>query len=152
MITYVKNLDMESFFEQSEKLLFDHWMEVANNKQAIKLSPDEEKFKALQRAGALFNTIAYEDGKMVGYVILFITPHIHYKEDLFAYVDVIFLAPEYRKSKVGLALIHKAEELAKENGASIISHHCKPNTPLEKIMGRLGYKVHETIFTKLLKE
>lgn len=152
MIRIVKNVPMKKFLEESKQLLKDHWEEIAKNKDKIALAPDEEKAYLMEANGFLLNAVAYDEDKMIGYTLIVITPHFHYKNDKFAHVDLLFLDKEYRKGKVGLQLIKISEELAKENGASILTHHAKPDTALEKLLPRLDYKLAEIIYSKMLKD
>lgn len=153
MIEIKKNVPMEEVFPLVEELTAEHWEEIANNKEAIKLAPDKEKFLMLQKVGVLTNAFAYDDGRVIGYVVVLTNPHLHYMFDKIAFVDVIYLKKKYRNSSLGVRLVKMAEELAREAGASVITHHTKPHhVNLEKIITKMNYKFSESIFTKLIKE
>lgn len=152
MIKIEKNIPVDVFFRDVFNLCELHWEEIANNKEAIKLAPNVEQYTTMQNAGILNNLVIYDDEKIVGYSVLLIAPHLHYMNDKYAYVDVLYLNPEYRKSKLGILLVNETEKFAKEQGAKIIQHHVKPHhQTLGKIIERKGYKVAETIYAKLLE-
>lgn len=152
MYNYAYDVPVEEFFSQEHGLLDSHWSEIASNKEAVKLSPNKAAYADLQAKGVLRNICAYSNGVLVGYVVTFITPHLHYMEDKFAAVDVIYVSPDSRASRVGLALIDKNEALCKADGASVITYHCKVEHPaLVRILERKGYACKEVIMVKCIK-
>jgi GNAT superfamily N-acetyltransferase len=62
--------------------------------------------------------------------------------------DVLYVHPDYRKSRLGLSLIKATESLAKSKGAQVVLWHAKPNTSLDTLMPRLGYGVQDIIYLK----
>jgi len=147
------DVKMATFFEEEKGLLEKHWRAISNSPDKIILKPDISKYQILQDGKLLRNIIAYDGEKMVGYVIIFLAPHMHYSDDVFAMVDVIFVDPEYRNSKVGIVLINNAERLCREEGASVLSYHTKPaHKAIETILYRKGFSHFENIIGKILKE
>ena len=62
-----------------------------------------------------------DDGRFVGYTILAIMPHLHYKSaGLMAMIDVYYLKPEYRKGGTGAKMIMFAEKTLWEKGVKKI--------------------------------
>lgn len=150
---FKQNVSVLEFFEGEGGILNDHWKEISSNPDKIILKPDIKKYKELQDSGVLHNIVAYEDEIMVGYVVLFIMPHIHYSDDKFAMVDVIYTDPLYRNSRVGITLIDKAEELCRDEKVSVLTYHTKPaHNTIEKILYRKGFSHFENILGKVLKE
>ncbi len=137
MIEIRNDVDIEDFFKEEKGLLEQHWEQVAGNKSVIKLAPDKDKYKALQAAGILKLIAAYEEDLMVGYIALLISPNLHYMNDVFAYVDVIFVKESHRNSRVGLRLIDTAERYCRDTNVSLLSYHTKPlHNAIEKILVR----------------
>jgi hypothetical protein len=60
---------------------------------------------------------------------------------------LLFVTEGKRSGRLGLQLIRKTEEAAKERGARLMLWHAKTGTPLEKMMPRLGYGVQDIIFS-----
>ena len=131
-------------------LLEEHWLEVATNKQAIKLNPDWEAYHTLEDQGMLHIFTAREGETLVGYFVTISRKHIHYKDHLFAANDVIYLKPEYRKGFAGARLIKFAERFLKEDGVSVLVINTKRNKPFDKLLLWLKYKHIENVYSKLL--
>jgi len=150
---FKQDIPMTVFFQEENGLLEKHWKELANHPDKILLKPDTDRYQKLQDVGMLSNIIAYEDEMMVGYAIIFLVPHMHYSDDIFAMVDVIFMDPEARNSRGGLVLINHVERICKEKKASVLTYHTKPaHATIEKILYRKGFSHYENILGKLLKE
>lgn len=153
MYKFTYDVPMEIFLDQAKDILYKHWKELAVNQDTVFLSPDKEKYCKLQEVGVIKNIVVYHEEKIVGYSIILIQPALHYSNDLFAHVDVIYVDKEYRSSSVGARLLLATETLAKDNGASVILHHAKPNVPMIiKPLEKLNYKLYEFIYGKYLGE
>lgn len=151
--TFIRDQKVEEFFKHCNEAIVEHWLEIAANKEKILLNPDEDRYKKLEEAGILKSIVVYDGDELVGYSVLLVQPHLHYKDDLFAFVDLIFVKNAYRSSKVGLMLINETEKYAKELGVSMLTYHTKPtHATIEKILYRKGYSHYENIIGICLKE
>lgn len=140
-----------SFLEENcNDLLKEHYEEVALNKSVMKLSPDWTKYYALEQSNMLLCLGAFMGDECVGYSINFLLKHLHYKNLFYMQNDLLFVAKEHRKSKVGLLLIQETEIQAKENGAEMMLWHAKEHTKLNYIMQRMKYSVQDIIYSKVL--
>lgn len=142
---------VESFEDTVEEMkpLFDlHWEEIAIHRDKIKLNPDYEQYALLCEAGALHIVTARDGGKMIGYFISFLQPHLHYLDHTFAINDVLFLLPEYRHTDIGAGMFMYAEEKLKEAGASVIIIHMKTHAPFDSLCLALGYENVERNYSK----
>ena len=142
--SFCENLD--SFSD----LLKEHWEEVAKNKEVMILSPDRDKYKALEDSGSLKTLIAYSNGVPVGYSVNIVGPHLHYSSLIVGYNDLLFILPEFRNSPLGLKLIRQTEKFMKTLGVSLLLWHAKEGTSLDKILPALRYKTQEIIYSKQL--
>jgi len=154
MYKFQYDVPMGIFLDKAKDILYRHWEELALNKDKIQLSPDKEKSCKLQDIGVLKNIVIYnENEEIVGYSVLLIQPALHYSCDTFAHVDIIYVDKQYRSSSLGARLLLATENIAKENGASVILHHAKPNVPMIiKPLEKLDYKLYEFIYGKYLGE
>ena len=153
MYKYEYNVDMAVFLEEAKDVLYMHWEELALNKDKIYLKPDVNKYVSMQQSGLLYNIIVYKDEKIIGYSVIFMSPHIHYQDNIYANVDIIYVHPEYRHSTVGARLLVATEQLAKDNGASVILHHAKPYVPMIiKPLEKLNYQLYELMYGKYIGE
>lgn len=132
-------------------MFYEHWLEIAKNKELMALAPDLERYSLLEEAGSLITLYAYDrDDNIIGYSVNIISPHLHYKELITAYNDLLYVKKEYRKGSVGIRLISETERVCRNSGAEIILFHAKEQTSLAGILPRKGYKTHEIIFSKEL--
>ncbi len=133
---------------QAAALLRAHWEEVAKRRDLMVLAPDWPRYEQMEANGALVAVGAYANGELVGYSLTLVGPHLHYVGLTVAQNDVLFVAKEHRHGRIGLDLIRKTEELAKDRGARLVSWHAKEGTALAALLPRLGYGVHEIIFAR----
>lgn len=153
MYKFEYDVPVEQFFSDDKGILDTHWKELANYPDKIKLNPDIDKYKFMQQNNVLKNICVYNESKLIGYCVLFCTPHPHYKDDVFVSVDVFYVDPEYRSGTIGIRLIKETEKVARSIGASVLLYHTKISHPtLEKMIHKLGYNKLEHISGKCLKE
>lgn len=147
MIT-IRESTVNELLANAGKLFAAHWDEVALNKSVMTLKPDEFKYRQIEANGGLLMLAAFDDGKLIGYSVNFITNHLHYADLRVCSNDLLFLVSEHRAGRAGLSLIRRTEELAAERGAQMMLWHAKPNTALNAIMPKLGYEVQDIIYSK----
>ena len=75
-------------------LLEVHWEEIADDKDKIKLNPDDATYFLMQEKGLLHCLICRFEGKIVGYLVTFLMHHPHYKDHIYAQNDIFFLHKE----------------------------------------------------------
>lgn len=127
-----------------------HYDEITRNKGVCVLDPDWPAYERLEAAGVLLVLGAWDGSTMIGYSVTLVLPHLHYRNTIVAQNDVLFVAPDSRGSRAGLALIKTTERMAKERGAALMLWHAKLHTKLHAVLPRLDYSEHETIFAKEL--
>ena len=131
-------------------LLEDNWTDVAKNKELMVLSPDREKYLMLEANNQLICIAAKIDGVLVGYSVNILQYHLHYSNLFYCNNDVIYLHSNLRDNPLGLRLIKRTEQLAKERGAKLMLWHAKENTALDKLLRRMNCKVQDIIHSKEL--
>lgn len=149
MITYQQEF-LLTVENEAKPLLEAHWEEIALNKEKIKLNPDWDVYHSLEDANQLKIFTAREDGKLIGYFVVFVRTNPHYKDHLFASNDIIFVSEPYRKGFTGTKLIKFAEKCLKEDGVSVLTINTKRHKPFDSILCRLGFKHIENIYSKYL--
>jgi GNAT superfamily N-acetyltransferase len=149
MITY----HVENFTEVVEELkpfFPQHWEEIALNKDRIKLSIDWPKYEEAANNGVLFIATLRNDSILIGYFIAFLAYHMHYKDDLFAFTDIYYVAPEFRKGRTGIKLFQFVEQELKKLGVVKMTTATKLHADVGNIFKYLGWKEVERTFTKCL--
>ena len=149
-ITYQQEF-LDTVEKDIKPLLQDHWEEIALNKSAIKLNPDWEAYHSLEDSGILKVFTVRSDGELIGYFVVLIRNHIHYKDHVFAANDVLFLKQEYRKGLTGAKLMRFAEKCLKEDGVSVLVVNTKRHKPFDGLLEWLGYSHVENVYSKYLR-
>lgn len=142
---------LETVKEDILPLLDEHWKEVAVNKDVIKLNPDWEAYADLEQAGCLKIFTVREDEKLIGYFVVIVRKHIHYKDHLFAANDIIYISPEHRKGSLASKLIKFAEKCLREDGVSVLIINTKIHKPFDELLSWLGFTCTERLYSKLLR-
>jgi GNAT superfamily N-acetyltransferase len=132
-----------------EPLLRRHWQEIAHY-QDIPYAPMWDRYEMLEASGMLRIYTARLDGQLVGYCVFTVMFNIHYGSSLEANEDVLFLAPEQRKGRVGIRLIKFADELLRSEGVQVVRRHVKLAHDFGAIYQRLGYEPVDQIYMRRL--
>lgn len=149
-ITYQQEF-LDTVEKDIKPLLQDHWEEIAVNKSVIKMNPDWDAYHNLEDNGALKIFTARSDDTLIGYFVVLIRNHIHYKDHIFAANDVLFLKQEYRKGLTGPKLMKFAEKCLKEDGVSVLVVNTKRHKPFDGLLEWLGYSHVENVYSKYLR-
>lgn len=134
----------------TEALQRAHWEESARNKHLMVLAPALELYARIEQSGTLFAVIAYDGDEIVGYSVNILTTNLHYSALTMANNDLIFVAKAYRTGRTGIRLIDETERVAAKRGARLMLWHAKENTPLAKVLPRMGCAVQDILFSKEL--
>ena len=149
MITYqVENWDQ--VHEEMKHLWPLHWQEVAGDKDVIKLEPHYEMYEALNTQGQLHVVTARNLGKIIGYHISIVRPHLHYKSSLSSFTDVYYIHPDFRKGMVGVKLFKEVEKSLKQRGVQKMFTGTKLSLDMGRLFEHLGWKETERLYTKVI--
>ena len=141
-----KESNVKELSQDIYPLLKEHYEEIALNRDVIKLKPDWEGYKALENIGAL-HCIAVRDGnKLIGYSISIISNSLHYKDNIFAINDVLFISKEYRKARVGYRLIKFMKKCFEKRNVSIAHFHVKIDHDFSDLLEFVGCEQVEKVF------
>lgn len=112
-------------------------------------NPDWEAYGRLEAAGALFTFGADEDGALVGFLTLLVTPVPRYSR-IMALSESFFVAKAWWHTWAGLRLLKAAEDKAQELNALSVSIMAPMGGGLLKVLPRLGYsEVGRSFFKKV---
>jgi len=148
MIEY-KDDNYVDCLEEWKQIIDEHYEELSVTKK-YPLDPDFDAYKTLWDMGKLKFISCKDDNKLVGYIIFFVAPHIHYKTCLTAQEDIYYLKKQYRTGRTGIKLFQFAEKLLKEQGVNRIMYNTKVHQDNSRLFEYLGYKFIDKVFTKLL--
>jgi len=136
-------------FEDWKQIIDEHYEELSVTKE-YPLDPDFDAYKALWDMGRLKFISCKDNGKLVGYIIFFVAPHIHYKSCLTAQEDIYYLKKEYRKGRVGIRMFQFAEKVLKDQAVNRVIYNTKIHQDNSSLFEYLGYKLIDKVFTKML--
>ena len=134
-----------------EAILPQHWEEIARDRDTIKLDPDWPAYHALEACGQLHFLVCRVDGRMAGYHLAFVRPHLHYRQSLSCITDIFYLKPEYRKGGIGKQLFIESEKVLKARGVQKFFVGCKVAQDLSVLFEGLGFDRIEYVFSKILE-
>lgn len=150
MLTYAKET-LAQMAHEIGPLLVDHWREVTPDQERILLEPNWPKYAELEKAGALHIFTARHDGGLVGYFVALLVPNLH-SSRMYAYNDMVYIAPEHRKGFAAHRLIRMAEAWLKEAGAAVIMVNVTRKKPFDALLQRMGYSHIENVYSKHLAD
>lgn len=114
-----------------------------NGEEAALDIPDIDwaRYEACEEKGITCTLAAWLDGRIVGYSIVFVTPHMHCQTKLIGQVDTIYVSPECR-SFMSKRLVSATREMARSNGAKRMYWHAKPGTGLDALLRNMRLIEH----------
>lgn len=141
----------EALWSEVMPLLTAHYHEIAHYPD-IELNPWKERYFTLQDNGALRLLVARDEGGLIGYLAVLVTPHLHYADSLTASQDVLFVRNDHRGLLLGRDLIRAAEEMLRAEGVQVFSQHCKvrPDIDVGRLFRAMGYEPMDMIYVKRL--
>ena len=145
-----KEESFDQVIGEIKPLLEKHYEEIALDKDVIKLNPDYEIYKKLCDSGMMKITTARQAGLLVGYCIVIVKHHLHYKDSLTAVNDIFFIDPAYRQGSTALKLFKQVEEMLKGYGVQRLVMNTKKHRDVGVLFDRLGYIETERVFTKII--
>jgi L-amino acid N-acyltransferase YncA len=149
MVTFVVE-DWLEVKDEMSALWPAHWKEVALDHDAIPLDPDLELYDHLAESGMLHVLVARDEGRIIGYHLSIVKPHLHYRTSLHAQTDVYYIDPAYRKGMTGVRLFKEAERTLVARGVKKMITGTKMSLDMGKIFERLGWRETERTYTKCI--
>ena len=130
-------------------LLQAHWTEVGEERLDI----DVVKINMMEDIGAFRCFTVRERGKLVGYAFYVVDTSLMQKTRLIAHESGLFLVKEARRGHTCERLLKFAESSLKAEGVEeIIRQMLVSRQEVEVLFSRMGYTLHEKLYTKALKE
>lgn len=140
-----------ALFEEVLPLAQLHHDEIAPFKD-IPLDPDWDTYERMEQQGMLrIFTARGDDGTLVGYACWVVTANPHYRRNLYALCDVLFVKPGYRGAYIGAGLLRACEKRLVEEGVSVAYIHFQAGHDQRRLMQRQGYELKEFNYGKRLE-
>jgi GNAT superfamily N-acetyltransferase len=136
--------------EEFEPFIAPHWAELGLDHQDVPVSIDWNKYSDLDTKEQLHVVCVRLNNNLIGYHISVISTMLHYSTTKHAIVDLYYLKPEYRKTKIGVEMFKFAERAFKKLGVVKVINGTKLHLNHTALFEGLGFKPTEIIFTKIL--
>ena len=148
---------LEVFMDRADeimKLIGGHYEELALNKDKVPLDPQWHVYGERERSGSLVFVALREAGEMIGYVICFVAPGLHYQTCLTAHMDILFVKPDRRDAfaKGALMLVDTMEKELRRRGVQRWFMGTKLHKDIGVIFRRRGFEPVEMTYTKWIGE
>lgn len=135
------------YYPDAQALWPGHYAELAGDRR-MPMGPDVAFYTLCEEVGSLLILTARAKGELIGYCLILVKPHPHYKSVLCGFEDSYWLKPEWRRGRTGVSLIKEAERLAKARGAKRLFFMTKLSKPLGKLFEYLGYTQTDVVYSK----
>lgn len=141
--------------DELQALLPGHYDELSEHKLAgIPLEPMYDLYLLRARMGQVLFVTLREQGKLIGYLVSFVAPGMHYKSCLTCTGDIFFVYPDRRGMEGGRLLFDVWLKECKRRGVrlaqiGIKARHAKFARPLIEAM---GFAETEIMFWQFLKD
>ncbi len=94
------------------------------------VDPNREIYQAIDEAGGMRIYTARTHGHLVGYMAVFVNPSLHHRSIKMAALDVVYVDPSQRGTRVGVDLIRYAHDCLRAEGTAVIFQHVKKRADL----------------------
>lgn len=130
-----------------------HWDETEVHRHNLQMNPDYARGLELEQQGRylLLAAIHMDSGEMVGNYGLYLTRSMH-TQKLMATEDTLYILPEHRKGRLGVAMIRYAESVLRQLGVEELNVSVKLVNNVGPMIERMGYTPVATQYTKILTE
>ena len=148
--------DFQSYLLDAVPLWKTHHEEVALSsvKNIRPFAPDIKKYLSLedQKLLGVF-TIRDENNNLKGYAIFVINTAMHYRKNIYALNDALYLSPDIRKGREGIKFMKWCEsQIIKltNNLVSIIQWRTKVEHNFGRVLESMGYSQDDICYTKFV--
>lgn len=141
--------------EEIKALVPAHYDELSEHKlRGIPLNPNYDLYLSRDNAGEVVLVTLREDGKLVGYLVSFITPGLHYQDCLTGLSDIFFVYPDRRGAEGGRLLFVEWERECRRRGVRLLmaGFKVKHAEHARALLEFLGFFEAEIMFWKFLDQ
>lgn len=137
--------------EEIKTLIPTHYDEISEHKlRGYPLEPRYDTYLARDAVGEVIFVALREEGKLVGYLISFVSSGMHYESCLTSITDIFFVYPDQRGMQGGVMIFSEWIKECTRRGVDLMaagfkSKHAKHVRP---ILEAMGFFEAEIIFWK----
>lgn len=131
--------------------------ELGHHQDESPADPDFPQYFNLELTGALRFLAVQNYGRLVGFVLCTVGPHIDYSSTRWGSILKIYLLPEFRRGGRGMRMLRMAHEMMRESGVKIVTAASRKSYTTERgrdvssLLDFAGYEPIETVCVKVLE-
>jgi GNAT superfamily N-acetyltransferase len=143
---------VQEVYQELDELLHDYFEKTIAKEGLPILNMDWRSYFELQKREHLMLLTARDDyrGRLMGFVMYYIYPHLHHKGFICAACDILAVRLEQRGRGIGMLLMEHAEPLLKDHRVRYITHQFRVCYDTAPLFPRMGYKLIEQGYLKEL--
>lgn len=143
-----------SQIEEMKTLFGDHYAELALNQDKVPLDPQWEVYEFKESRGETCYITLRDAGQLIGYIVMFVAPGLHYRTCLTAHMDILFVRPDRRDAtaKGVFLMLDTLEAELRRRGVQRWFMSTKLHKNISPIFKRRGFEPVEMTHTKWLGE
>jgi hypothetical protein len=127
-----------------------HWEELALDRQKFPMDVHYDRYVHFETADALLVVTARADGKLVGYYVGMILPHLHYQSSgNMLHTDLYYLQKEFRTGN-GAKMLMCVQDAARRRKCVKMYLSTKAHLDHSKLFEAMGFRLSDHMFVKLL--
>lgn len=136
--------------EELKTLLNGHYEELALNKDKVPLRPQWHLYRQREDLEQLVYVTLRDAGELIGYIIMFVAPGLHYETCLTAHMDILFVRPDRRDAaaKGVLLMLDTLEAELKRRGVQRWFMGTKLHKDIGAIFRRRKFEAVEMTYSK----
>jgi hypothetical protein len=136
--------------EELKTLLNGHYEELALNKDKVPLRPQWHLYQQREDLEQLVYVTLRDAGELIGYIIMFVAPGLHYETCLTAHMDILFVRPDRRDAaaKGVLLMLDTLEAELKRRGVQRWFMGTKLHKDIGAIFRRRKFEAVEMTYSK----
>lgn len=137
-------------FDEAAWMFEDHWKETEIDQDEIPVRVWKEAYETMFENGCLHVVSVRSEGRVVGYHVSNVQPHIHHSTTIMGFTVAFYLHPDFRYSGTGIKLLRFVEKSLAERGVKKFYLTTKKEPDLGRLFEMLGYRRDEVTYSKLL--
>ena len=127
-----------------------HWEELALDRQKFPMDVHYDRYVHFETADALLVVTARADGKLVGYYVGMILPHLHYQSSgNMLHTDMYFIKREFRNG-AGAKLLMCVQDAARRRKCVKMYLSCKIHSNHTELFQKMGFVPSDIMHVKVL--
>lgn len=146
--TYRREL-FDAVIDEGRPILARQW-EEAGEAVVGPFGMNEDRYRMMEKAGALRIYVVRNDEAIVGHLTMFVFMGMH-AEAKAALMDAMYILPEFRRPFVSIRLVRFAERDLARSGVSVVHMNSNERFPgFARLLGFLGYHPISRTHAKVL--